>query len=415
MPASSERFALAKVALANPGLIRVRPDINLFMSRYLRRFRVRRAGRNLIVHSHLPPLNSPAYTRFVARHLVDRSPGPSHAQIAVTNACPQDCEYCYNKQRRGTPMDTETILRVVAELKAMGVCWLGITGGEPLLQPDLVEITREASSGCAVKLFTTGCGLTRRRAEELADAGLFSAAVSVDHWEPRVHDAGRRMPGAFKAALEAVDVLRHTPGMHVSVSSVLSREQIRRGDVDRLLSFLASLQIDEAWLSEVKPTLSPFWHDELVITEEERLHLAAVQDAYNRKPGMTVNYLGHFEGAETFGCNAGCKMVYVDAFGEVSPCVFLPLSFGNVRERPLQEIVDEMRAAFPGQDRCFINQNYRLLAEPSGHLPLDRARFGGARRRCRTQAPGGVHSSARRKGASAHAHGRGDRGDRRMT
>ncbi len=38
----------------------------------------------------------------------------------------------------------------------MGVCWLGLTGGEPLLQPDLVAITRAASDGCAVKLFTTG-------------------------------------------------------------------------------------------------------------------------------------------------------------------------------------------------------------------------------------------------------------------
>ena len=79
MTASAERFAFAKVALANPGMIRVRPDVTLFMSRYMRRFRVRRSGRNLVLHSHLPPLNSPAYSRFVARHLVDRSPGPSHA------------------------------------------------------------------------------------------------------------------------------------------------------------------------------------------------------------------------------------------------------------------------------------------------------------------------------------------------
>jgi MoaA/NifB/PqqE/SkfB family radical SAM enzyme len=372
MTASSERFALAKIALANPNLLRVRPDLTLFMSRYMRRFRIKRSGRDLLLHSHLPPLNSPAYARFVSRHLIEREPGPSHAQIAVTNACPQDCAYCYNKQRRGTPMDTETILRVIDELKSLGVCWLGFTGGEPLLQPDLVELTREASGGCAVKLFTTGSGLTRRRAEELAEAGLFSTAVSLDHWRAEKHDAGRRSPGAFAAALDAIAVLRSTPGMHVSVSSVLSRDMIHRGDIHNLLSFLATLEIDEAWLSEVKPTLHPFWRDDLVITEEERLALAAVQDAYNREPGMTVNYLGHFEGAETFGCNAGCKMVYVDAFGEVSPCVFLPMSFGNVRERPLAEIVTEMREVFPGQDRCFINQNYRLLAESGDRLPLGR-------------------------------------------
>ena len=78
-----------------------------------------------------------------------------------------------------------------------------------------------------------------------------------------------------------------------------------------------------------------------------------MQDAHNRRSGgvadgMVVNYLGHFEGRENFGCNAGCKMVYVDTFGEVSPCVFLPFSFGNVRERPLGGDPARHARAFPG-------------------------------------------------------------------
>ena len=272
-------------------------------------------------------------------------------------------------------MDTATILGVIDDLKKTGVVWLGFTGGEPLLNCDIVEITRRAADGCAVKLFTTGCGLTPRLAHDLVEAGLFSVAVSLDHWEAASHDAGRRYAGAFEAALDAIAMFKGVPGLHVSVSSVVGREMIHNGDVERLLSFLAALEVDEAWLSEVKPTTEAFWRDELVITEEERLALASLQDSYNRRGGMTVNYLGHFEGAEAFGCNAGCKMVYVDAFGEVSPCVFLPMSFGNVRERRLTDIVDEMQAVFPGEDRCFINRNFRLLAEVGGGaLPLDRER-----------------------------------------
>lgn len=372
MTAGVERLTLARVAWANPDLLRLRPGVNLFLASYLRRFPVKRSGENLILHSHLPPLTGEAYARFVSGHLVARMPGPSHAQIGLTDACPQDCEYCYNKQRLGEPMDTATILRVIAELKDMGVVWLGFTGGEPLLNPDIVEITRQAARGCAVKLFTTGCGLTQELAEDLARAGMFSAAVSLDHWESAVHDAGRRYPGAFDAALAAIATFQRVRGLHVSVSSVFSREMIRRGELRRLLDFIASLGVDEAWLSEVKPTLEPFWRDDLILTEEERLAVAGMQDACNRTGGMTVNYLGHFEGAEAFGCNAGCKMVYVDAFGEVSPCVFLPMSFGNVRERSLFDIVEEMRTVFPGQDRCFVNANYRLLAAGDGSLPLDR-------------------------------------------
>ena len=155
-----ERFALAKVLAANPNMLRVKPSASLFMARYMNRFPVRRYGDNLILHSHLPPLTGRAYSRFVSHHLVARRPGPSHAQVGLTNACPQNCEYCYNRQRTGVPMDTPTILKVIDDLRDAGVAWLGLTGGEPLLNPDIVDITAHASGDMAVKLFTTGVGLT---------------------------------------------------------------------------------------------------------------------------------------------------------------------------------------------------------------------------------------------------------------
>ncbi|MBN1322141.1 MAG: radical SAM protein [Thermoleophilia bacterium] len=382
MMVRNARLVLPQVLLANPGMLRVKPGAGLFMARYMNRFPVRRFGRNLVLHSHLPPLTSKAYSRFVAHHLVARSPGPSHAQVGLTNACPQDCEYCYNKQRTGVPMDTATILRVIDDLREAGVAWLGLTGGEPLLNRDIVDITAYASPDMAVKLFTTGVGLTPSLAEELVRAGLFSVAVSLDHWEAERHDASRRYEGAFEAALAAIATFKQVPGLHVSVSSVLSREMVKKGEVATLLAFLDSLGVDEAWLSEVKPSVEDFWSDEYVLSEEERRTLARMQDDHNREVGrrqprsrgaMSVNYLGHFEGAENFGCNAGNKMVYVDAFGEVSPCVFLPMSFGSVRERSLAEILHDMRGCFPGEDRCFCNKNYRLLRACDGSgLPLDR-------------------------------------------
>jgi MoaA/NifB/PqqE/SkfB family radical SAM enzyme len=372
---SSETLALTSVVLQNPSLLRVRPAVNLFLMRYLRKFRLQRVGGQLIVHSHLPPLTSEAYSRFVKDHLVAQIDGPSHAQVAVTDECPQRCHYCYNRHRDGEPLDTATILDLVDELKEMGVVWLGLTGGEPLLNPDLPRIVARGADDCAVKLFTTGCGLTKELAGELVDAGLFSVAVSLDHWDPAVHDRGRGYRGAFQAAMEALAVAKHLPGLHVSVSSVVSRRMLADGDLGRLVGFLESLGIHEAWLSEAKPSVEPLWRDELVITEEERRAICAFQDDYNRRGSdMTINYLGHFEGAETFGCNAGCKMLYIDPFGEVSPCVFVPMSFGNVRERPLWDIYEDMRGMFPSEDACFLNKNFGAFAAVGPHeLPLDRS------------------------------------------
>jgi MoaA/NifB/PqqE/SkfB family radical SAM enzyme len=111
-----------------------------------------------------------------------------------------------------------------------------------------------------------------------------------------------------------------------------------------------------------------------VITEAERKKLVALQDRYNRDGRITVNYLGHFEGREHFGCNAGHKMVYVDAFGDVSPCVFVPMTFGNVMERHVGDIFADMRRHFPSEESCFINRNYALLQKHGGgRIPLGKA------------------------------------------
>ncbi len=367
----SGRFAAIIASLsANPRILRAKPAVNLFLAGYIRKFRPRRVGGHLILHSHLPPLNSSAYARFVDEHILGGCQGPSHAQIGITNACPQKCGFCYNRDRTGDPMDTSTILRTIGELQRMGVVWLGLTGGEPLLNPDIGSIVRKAAEKCAVKLFTTGCGLTASLASELRQAGLFSVSVSLDHWDPEAHDLGRGYPGAYSEALRAIEVFK-AQGIDTGVSSVLSGDTMSMEGVRRFLAFLDTLEVNEAWISEVKPSGRRSWNGGDVCTESDREALTALQDRLNRKSGMTVNYLGHFEGAGHFGCNAGTKMIYVDAFGEVSPCVFTPLSFGNVGTRSIFGIWNEMSMLFSPSSSCFASENHHLYSRyDTGSLPI---------------------------------------------
>jgi MoaA/NifB/PqqE/SkfB family radical SAM enzyme len=373
MAQPAETIAVLKALASNPRIIKARPRTLGYLYRYMRGFRVQRAGRNLILHSHLPPINSRAYGRFINEHLIGRSEGPSDAQVGLTDRCPQNCLYCYNRGRKGTAMDTPTILRIIRELRELGVFWLGFTGGEPLMNEDIVAITEAAARDCAVKLFTTGCGLTPALAAGLRDAGLFSVSVSLDHRDAEEHNRSRGYAGAFHTAMRALEIFRAAGGIQVGVSAVLSNAMLRPERTEAFLDYLEGLGIDEAWLSEAKPAIPALWSDDMTMTEEERRGLAALQDRRNRRKGMTVNYLGHFEGADRFGCNAGRKMIYVDAFGEVGPCVFAPMTFGNVRDAPLREICEGMAAHFRPGRACFMNENFRLFKgrERDG-LPLPR-------------------------------------------
>jgi len=365
-------FSVIRALASNVNQIRVKPSINWFFIKYLCKFTIFDAEGKLILHSHFPPINSEAYRRFIVEHLLNKNAGPSHAQIGVTNACPQNCEYCYSKGKNGKVMDTATIIKLVKDLKEMGVFWVGFTGGEPLLNKNIAQIVESASDGCATKLFTTGCNLDRQLALNLKNAGLYSVSVSLDHWMESEHDKVRRYPGAFKIALKALEIFKNVGGIHVGVSAVLSKEMIRHRQVEEFLSFLEKLEIHEAWLSEAKPAIPESWNNAFVISEEDRAMLCKLQNEYNKKGKMTLNYLGHFECKEHFGCAAGNKMIYVDSHGDVSPCVFLPISFGNIGEKPVQEIYAAMKRCFPTEDRCFVNANYSLLWENyQGHFPLD--------------------------------------------
>ncbi len=371
MSTLKNNIALIKAMLANPQIIRVDPAVNWFLTQYMHKFRLLDVNGQLVLHSHLPAINSPAFTRFIDEHLLAKSAGPTHAQVSLTNACPQNCSYCYNKNRTGQRMDTETINRVIAELKHMGVVWLGLTGGEPLLNPDLVEIIHRVGNDCAIKLFTTGTNLSEQLAFDLRKAGLLYVSVSLDHWQEEAHDRARGCRGAYKTALKAIDIFKKTAGIHTSVSAVISKDMLQKNQVEEFLQFLVKLDIHEVWLSETKPSGEAFWNQDAVITKEEAKLLIDLQDKYNKSGEVTINYLGHFENKEHFGCNAGHKMVYVDAFGEVSPCVFTPMTFGNIREKSVQVIFSEMKKWFPSENCCFINKNYPLLQKHyHGQMPI---------------------------------------------
>lgn len=367
------QFEILLAMIGTPQILRTKPAVIKFLLQYMKKFKIQKTGRNLIIHSHLPPINSRAYKRFVTEHLIQKCEGPSHAQIGLTNRCPQNCVYCYNKKRSGRVMDTPTIIRTIQDLKRMGVFWLGFTGGEPLLNKDILKIIESCGNDIALKLFTTGCTLTTSLAADLSHAGLTSVSVSLDHWEEKEHDQNRRFKGAFRTALKAIEIFKNLDNIHVSVSAVLSKDLLRTNHVEKFLQFLINLGVQEAWLSETKPSVEAFWNDTFVISDSERENLINIQDKFNRENKITVNYLSHFESGEHFGCNAGHKMVYIDAFGEVSPCVFTPMSFGNVRKQSIEQIFAEMKGFFPSGNCCFINKNYRLLQKYSqGEIPLNK-------------------------------------------
>jgi cyclic pyranopterin phosphate synthase len=120
-------------------------------------------------------------------------------RISVTDRCNFRCPYCMPKARfgpghrflpRAEALDAKEIVRLAGVFASLGVTKIRLTGGEPLLRPDLVDIIEGiARLGVPDIALTTNGALLRRQAIRLRDAGLHRVTVSLDSLDPDVFSA----------------------------------------------------------------------------------------------------------------------------------------------------------------------------------------------------------------------------------
>jgi len=110
---------------------------------------------------------------------------PVVAQIVPVRRCNLACTYCNEFDDRSAPVPAEEMLRRVDKLAELGTTIVTISGGEPLLHPELDQIIRRIRShGAVATLITNGYLLVPERIEKLNDAGLDYLQISIDNVKP---------------------------------------------------------------------------------------------------------------------------------------------------------------------------------------------------------------------------------------
>src|SRR6185437_7251486 len=127
--------------------------------------------------------------------------GPGYCQFAINNACNARCGFCgfaLDKLPRKDwhYVEREGALEAIDILYRQAVRYLVLTGGEPMLHPDLLEIVQRASGLGMKVLLVTNAGLLKpHRIRELAAGGLSSFIISIDAADADTHERNRGLPG----------------------------------------------------------------------------------------------------------------------------------------------------------------------------------------------------------------------------
>lgn len=325
----------------------------------------------LVYSSFLPPIPSKAANQvldalddangYFDAQLTGRRRAPISMYIAVTERCPYQCAHC-SAVGRGPVQEltTDEMKKVLADLQDMGTAIIGLTGGEPLVRADLCELISSLDDRSVSILFTTGYGLTLEKARAFKKAGLFAVGISLDDADPKVMDELRGREGAFDKAVEAVKLCREA-GLYTMTQTVAGRDSLRTGHLQKIIALSKALGVHEVRVLENMPSgrLAKVSEDR-ILTAAERDELRAFNVAMNKEKGLPkISVFAYTEDKSRFGCGAGTQHSYLDAAGNLYPCDFVPLSFGNVRERPIAELWREMhrRIGMPRQT-CMIMEMY---------------------------------------------------------
>ena len=318
---------------------------------------IRGRGRPIIRHddllvytSYQPPIPSNASMKLLASRLAlefDGHPQPTVCTLQVTTKCQANCIHCSaaRHKRTGEPeLSTNDWKRVIRESERLGSVTIVFTGGEPLLRPDIFELIDWVDKDEAVALmFCNGLLLNAENVRKLTKAGLWAIHISIDSPDPSAHDEMRRVPGCYEKALDGLKRCKDA-GLLAGISTYATPDRLRSGQVIEMIELAQEVGADEITIFDVVPTGKLLHNDRKhLLTDEDRDELCRIENHYNKEHKLPfVITQAHVNGPTGNGCYAGWCQFYMTAYGEMTPCDFTPLAFGNAQNESVESIWNRM-------------------------------------------------------------------------
>jgi MoaA/NifB/PqqE/SkfB family radical SAM enzyme len=238
---------------------------------------------------------------------------PLLAHIIPIRRCNLACEYCNEFDDFSKPVPLETMFRRIDKLGELGTSVVTISGGEPLLHPELDEVIRRIRhNGMVAGLITNGYLLVAERIQRLNKAGLEWLQISIDNVNP--DDVSKK---SLKVLDKKLELLAEHADFHVNINSVVGggvknpQDALAIGRRAMALGFSSTIGIIHDGDGQVQP-----------LTEDER----AVYQKMKSMEKRSFTRINAFQDNISQGrpnqwrCRAGARYLYICEDGLVHYC-----------------------------------------------------------------------------------------------
>ncbi len=270
----------------------------------------------------------------------------------ITMKCNLKCSHCYiNSVERGLPeeLSTEEAKELIDQIASVSKPLLIISGGEPLLRPDLFAIIQYAKSkGLKVGIGSNGTLINKEKAKKLREAGVDTVSISLDSIHPEKHDSFRGVKGAWQKAVNAIKNLKDE-GILIQVNTTVTKENY--SEIGQILDFVERLGVENFHLFFLVPTgrgarledITPEMYENMIMQTLKILHRHGLNVKFSCAPQFmrimhqTGSQMRHVQSSMR-GCIAGFYYCRIYPTGDVTPCPYMPIKLGNIREKSFKEI-----------------------------------------------------------------------------
>lgn len=262
-------------------------------------------------------------------------PGLFTILISPTMRCNLRCVGCYaGEYTKKDDLPIDVVDSIITQGKEIGTYLYTILGGEPMIRMDLFDIYKKHSD-CAFQVFTNGTLINEEVVKKIKEVGNVMPVLSIEGFEKETDE--RRGKGVFKKLMESMDLLRenNVPFGFSTTYTKLNAETVTK---EEFLDMLIEKGAIWGWYFLYMPVgREP--STELMATPEQRKKLGEfIRWARENKPIWPMDFWN--DAPYVTGCIAGGrKYLHINHKGEVEPCIFLHFSGGNIKDKPLIEIL----------------------------------------------------------------------------
>uniref|UniRef100_A0A7V4E2U7 Radical SAM protein n=1 Tax=candidate division WOR-3 bacterium TaxID=2052148 RepID=A0A7V4E2U7_UNCW3 len=272
---------------------------------------------------------------------------------AVTNKCNLNCLHC--RGMANEELNKENILKIAKEISALSPRWIIIEGGEPLLKKELLKIIEIIfESNIKTYLITNGMFFNENWAKIFKKFNI-NLMISVDGADKESYEKIRK-GASFEKLKEAVTIANE---YNILDSALITIGKHNKNQIAKLFQFIKEIGFKKITFLGLKPCkdyekylLDRKEYKELLFTIIENQKKTEI-DVYVDEPFFKaflkeykIEYFPNSQNGiivpDTSACIFG-EYIFIDTNGDVKPCTFAPITIGNVKEKSLRVIWEDMK------------------------------------------------------------------------